>query len=183
MRAILALDTETDGLGWSRQAWELAFVKRWPDGNTVERSWFLDIDLRRADPKALEIGGFYERHPQGIFLSTGRKSNEKAVDGAEVAALIAHWTHGATLLGAQPWFDAHILSGILHRHGIPVAWHYRMYDVGSLTAGHHHQRIGGLAACAESLGIPFPADEQHTALGDARMCMRIWDAIITEEGA
>ena len=54
MRPILALDTETDGLGWSRQAWELAFVKRWPDGNTVERSWFLDIDLRRADPKALE---------------------------------------------------------------------------------------------------------------------------------
>ena len=72
-RPVCSVDTETTGLHWSREAWEIGIVKRWPDGKVQEASWFLDVDLRRADPKSLEIGGFYERHPRGIYLATGRK--------------------------------------------------------------------------------------------------------------
>jgi hypothetical protein len=65
-RPICALDCETDGLGWSRAAWEVGLIRRTPDGHEVPKTMFLDIDLKRADPKALEIGGFYDRHPRGI---------------------------------------------------------------------------------------------------------------------
>jgi hypothetical protein len=185
MRPLCAVDIECDGLHWSRAAWEIALVRRHPDGNEQVKVMLLDIDLRRADTKALEIGGFYDRHPRGIYLSTGRKPDfHSELTSPDQAAYWVHrLTFGASIVGAQPHFDTHVFARLLHAQGLQPSWHYRMYDVESLTAGHHNQRIGGLAACAESLGIPFPDDEQHTALGDARMALRIWDAIITEEGA
>ena len=48
----------------------------------------------------------------------------------------------------------------------------------NLVAGHLGRQVGGLAACAAALDIPFPEDVQHTAEGDARMCMAIWDRIM-----
>lgn len=177
-RPIVALDTETTGLHWGREAWEIGVVKRWPDGNVIETRWYLDVDLRRADPNALALGGFYDRHPRGILLSTGRKPSF-ATDGAERAAeSIARWTHGATIIGAQPWFDTHVLSCLLHKHGIQPAWHYRQVCVEALTAGHLGTPPVSLIDSAAALGIDFPAEEQHTALGDARMAMAIWDRLV-----
>jgi DNA polymerase III epsilon subunit-like protein len=50
-----------------------------------------------------------------------------------------------------------------------------------LTAGHLGREVGGLAACAEALGIEFPEQEQHTALGDARVALAIYDKILRGE--
>ena len=57
MRAICAVDTETTGLHWKREAWEIALVRRDETG-TSEVLIYLDVDLKHADGKALEIGGF-----------------------------------------------------------------------------------------------------------------------------
>lgn len=177
-RPIVAVDTETTGLHWSREAWEIGMVKRWPSGDTTDHRWLLEVDLRRADPQALELGGFYERHPRGIVLSTGVRPPFGVDGGQRAAEQIARWTHGATIIGAQPWFDAHVLANLLHRHEIQPAWHHRMVDVESLTAGHLGLPPVSLVDSAQSLGVEFPVAEQHTALGDARVCMAIWDRIV-----
>lgn len=175
-RPVVAIDTETTGLHWSRQAWELAMVKRWPDGNVIEKTFFLDVDLRRADSKALEIGGFYDRHPRGIYLSTGRNPEyHKLLTSMDEAAYWIHrLTFGATIVGAQPWFDTHILERILHSQGLQASWHYRLRDVESMTAGFTGEDAGGLAKCAAALDISFPEVEQHTAMGDARVALAIY---------
>lgn len=178
IRPIVALDTETTGLHWSREAWEIAIVKRWPDGNTIECSWMLDVDLRRADPKALEVGGFYQRHPRGILLSTGRNAGFSPGAPERVAEQIARWTHGSTIVGANPSFDTHILSRLLFKNGIQPAWHYRMIDVEALTAGYLGNPPASLVDSATALGINFPEDQQHTALGDAQIAMAIYDKIL-----
>lgn len=177
-RAVCAVDTETLSLRWDRLAWEIAMVRRWPDGNVVECQFFLDVDLRRADPNALEVGGFWLRHPRGVLLSTGRKTADVAT-GLEVAAeRIVRLTHDATIVGAQPWFDTHVLQRLLHGQGLSPSWHYRLVDVEALTAGHLGREVGGLANCAAALDVPFPEAEQHTALGDARCALRIHDRVM-----
>lgn len=178
-RPVVALDTETTGLHWGREAWEIAVVKRWPDGNVKDSCWMLDVDLRRADPKALALSGFYERHPRGIMLSSGRRSQPTAVSSAAVVAeRVAHWTHGATVVGANPAFDTFVLERLLHQQGIAPAWHYRLVDVEALAAGHLGRPPASLVDTATALGIPFPENQQHTALGDARMALAIYDLVL-----
>lgn len=182
-RPICAVDTETTGLDWSRQAWEIALVRRHPDGNETAKTMLLDIDLRRADPKALEIGGFYERHPRGIYLASGKRPDYHA----ELTSIdqAAYWIHrltfGATIIGAQPWFDTHILERILHTQGLQPSWFYRMRDVESMTAGAIGEDVGGLAKCAAAMGVPFPEADQHTAMGDARVALAIYDKCMEGE--
>ena len=178
-RPIVALDTETTGLHWGREAWEIAVVKRWPDGNVKAARWLLDVDLRRADPKALALSGFYERHPRGILLSTGRIDSKIVVNSAPaVAAQAARWTHGATIVGANPAFDTFILERLLHQQGVVPAWHYRLVDVEALAAGNLGRPPMSLVDSAKALGIHFPEDEQHTAAGDARAALAIYDLIV-----
>ena len=179
-RPICALDTETDGLSWSRQAWEIAMIRRHPDGNETAKTLLLDVDLRRSDAKALEVGGFYERHPRGIYLATGQKAQyHTELTGHEQAAYWVHrLTFGATIVGANPSFDTHILSRLLYANGLQPSWHYRLVDVESLTAGHLGRQVGGLQACAEALGVSFSESERHTAFGDARVALAICDKIL-----
>lgn len=196
MRPVCAIDVETDGLHWERQAWEVAFVRRDEHG-TTEISVFLDLSMKLADPKALEIGGYYQRHPRGQWLTdatleetdqnVGRlfttdpgpmPDGETYLYPDHVARIAQRMTHGATIVGAQPHFDTHILERMMLANQLRPSWHYRLRDVESLTAGYFRHDHGGLAKCADALGLSFPEDEQHTALGDARMALAIYDAII-----
>ena len=59
---IIFLDTETDGLGPDRKVWELGMVVR-QDGKDREHHWFFDISLENSDPFALNVGGYWARHP------------------------------------------------------------------------------------------------------------------------
>ena len=182
-RALCAIDTETDGLHWSRQAWEISLIRRHPDGNETPKTLLLDIDLRKADPKALEIGGFYERHPRGIYLRTGQKPDyHKELTSPDLAAYWVHrLTFGAIIVGAQPHFDTHILERLLHVQGLQPSWHYRQRDVESMAAGYLGEDVGGLAKCAAALGIPFPEADQHTAMGDARAALAVYDKCLEGE--
>ena len=192
-RALCAIDTESSSLAWKREAWEIALVRRDETG-TSEVLIFLDVDLKHADGKALEIGGYFRRHPRGKWLSDPQvdESSQDYVgrlfttggpepDGEtylfpDHAARIVHrMTFGATIVGAQPHFDTHILERLLRSHLLQPAWHYRLRDVESMTAGALGEDVGGLAECAAALGLSFPEDQQHTALGDARMALAVYD--------
>ncbi|MDZ4232820.1 MAG: hypothetical protein U1C73_03460, partial [Dietzia sp.] len=64
--AVVFLDTETTGKGPRRRAWEIAMIRRDATGDR-EITLYVDVadlDLPHADPKALAIGRFDQRHPQ-----------------------------------------------------------------------------------------------------------------------
>lgn len=187
------LDTETDGVHQGRKPWEIAMIRREPDG-TERTSWFfVDINLRTADPFGLKVGRFYDRHPVGIWLSTPVEVGEKCpnfrTDGVtdtwQAAQTVARMTHGAHIVGAVPNFDTEILATLLREHGLTPSWHYHLIDVENLA-------VGWLAAKDMQCNLPWKSDElmaaigvepatedeRHTALGDARWAMRAYDAVM-----
>lgn len=196
---IVFLDTETDGVHPGRKVWEIAMIRRDEHGER-EIEFFLDINLATADPFGLKVGRFYERHPLGRTLSAASETDHAArapftagpdYDGAvlthSAAALrIARWTHGAHIIGAVPNFDTEVLAAMLREHGLTPAWHYHLIDIEALM-------VGWLWADAESydpalpwksdelsraVGVEPPTEEErHTAMGDARWAMRVYDAI------
>lgn len=196
MTALCFIDTETTGVHPNRQVWEIAMIRREEGIEDRELSFFVDVDLSEADPFGLSVGRFYERHPHGQFLSS-QSAPKRAVSRAQAAERVATWTHGAHLVGAVPNFDAETLAPLLRAHGMIPAWHYHLIDVEALAVGF----LAGLAAAPiqiietgrpQPVALPWNSDdlsracgvepaseeERHTALGDARWAMRLYDAIV-----
>ena len=180
------LDCETDGVHPGRKPWEIAMIRRDPNGTETTEHFYLSIDLSTADPNGLRIGGFYDRHPMGRRLSgaTGPKGNQvRPITSA--APLIARMTHGTHIVGAVPNFDTEILERLLRDNGLTPAWHYHLVDVENLAVGYltgqgqQLQPPWSSDAITSALGLP-PVDERerHTALGDARWAMRIYDRVM-----
>lgn len=204
-RPICAIDTETSGLHWEREAWEIALIRH-DTGGTTELSFFVPISTKAADPKALEVGGYYDRHPVGKWLTdaTIDESDRRGVvasagfagvSGIEApqpdgdtylwpdhaARVIQRMTHGATLVGAQPHFDTHLFERMLRRAELTPSWHYRLRDVESMVAGHFGNDPGGLTNCFHAMGFE-PPDDLHTALGDARAALNLYDFLLGGPG-
>lgn len=205
MSKLVFIDTETTSLRPDRRAWEVGLVERTagsfesPGHKDIEHHWFVAtsaLDLGNADPFALKIGRFYERHP--YFTDKPDKSSRFE---ASVLREVEHITRGAHLVGAVVSFDAEVLAARMRAHGICPSWHYHLIDVEALTVGYLSAMArvhGDLAeyATAEELrkaatlpwksdelaaavGVKLPSDDQrHTALGDARWARDIYDAVV-----
>jgi hypothetical protein len=180
------LDCETDGIHPNRRPWEIAIIRREPDGRETEWAAFVEIDLSTADPFGLRVGRFYERHPFGRYLShRGEEDAPGTVSPIDAALETARLTHGAHIVGAVPNFDTETLAPLLREHGLTPAWHYHLIDIENLAVGylaargqrfHPPYRSDELT---EALGLdPTPPDERHTALGDARWAQRVYDAVM-----
>ena len=170
------IDTETTSLRrpWmpaGRRVWDVAAIRREPDGATTEYQHFLPadaIDLGNADPFALNIGGFWDR-----WRDTGAWGCIDALD---------EMTVGAHLVGAVPSFDEESLAHLFHEHGHSPRWHYHLIDVENLAAG-----ALGLEPPYKSddlfaaFGVNTPEGERHTAMGDARSAMALYDAVMRAE--
>ncbi len=203
MTRLCFADTETSSLAPNRRAWDVALIIRDPGRPDFERQWFVevvDLDLAKADYKSLEIGRFYQRHPQAT--GTSYTKEVEATNGrcgtvvreAEMAREVEEFTRGAVLIGAVPSFDADVLGQRLRANGLLPSWHYRPLCVETLALGW----IAGLRAAgggengrsADLPTLPWrssdelwlalgvdPADEagRHTALGDARAVRNLFD--------
>jgi hypothetical protein len=190
MTPLVFLDTETTGVHPGRQAWEIAMIRR-DDHGREDSHFFVEVDLSAADPFGLSIGRFYERHPQGHYLS-GRISvlpnsvnSPGLLEQRTAAHEVAKATHGAHIVGAVPNFDTEVLAQLLRTHGLIPSWHYHLVDVENLAVGY-------LAAKGEPLQPPWNSDdltaalglaavperERHTAIGDALWAMRIYDTVM-----
>lgn len=199
MTNLVFLDTETDGVHAGRQVWEIGMIRRLPDGTESETQFFVDVDLSGADLFGLNIGRFYERHPLGREIAEGVIA-ETPVSRAEAAKRVAVWTHGAHIIGAVPNFDTETLAPLLREAGLVPSWHYHLTDVENLAAGYlaaeavYYERRQEPAVAealrkaarppwksddlSAKLGVTVTEDDRHTALGDARWAMRVYDAVM-----
>ena len=173
------LDTETDGLHPGCRAWEVAIIRRDEHGQT-EHHWFLPLDLGPwTDRHALDIGGFFERHPDGRRLAGRAPVPCPTVSTArQVASEVMALTHGAVLVGSAPWFDADVLTRLLRSQDLIPTWSHRMRDVATLVAGMTGRDPGGLSGAMEAVGVTMPEGDRHTAMGDTRAAMAIYDAVM-----
>lgn len=187
MNKIVFIDTETTSLRPDRRAWEVGLIVRKPNAEDRECSFLVDtddIDLGNADPFALKIGRFYDRHPQAGVMKKepfgGLVSSEH-----DVLRAVEFLTRDAHLVGAVPNFDADVLGTRMRAHGIFPSWHYHLIDVEALAVGFLHARVGGLIDLpwnsdwlTNQIGLdPVPDEERHTALGDARWARAIYDRV------
>jgi len=211
------VDTETTSLRPDRRAWEIGIIERvpvtvkHPDGPDTsstedrEHHWFIDaddLDLANADLFSLNIGRFYERHPQ-YQLDHEAPWSATATESDALREIEAV-TRGAHLVGAVVSFDADVLGQRMRAHGICPSWHYHLVDVEALAAGYLAgsyraiQEVGKNpeadgptyeeALCAippwksddlsRAVGVEPDDFDRHTALGDARWAMRIYDAVM-----
>lgn len=206
------IDVETTGLDPDRhEIWEVALIlrveapgeeiaRRSGAGRIVSRSmtlsqvvnreylWQLPVDLGRADPKALEIGGYHKRRGMLGAVQISQLS--------PFASEFARLTRGAHLVGAVVSFDEERLRKLLRANGACPEWHYHLIDVEALAVGWLHGVVreypGSRAADFIAQGLPWnssdlssvvgvdpDAFEKHTALGDARWAMAIYDSVVS----
>lgn len=177
------VDTETTGVDPRfRRAWDIALIRR--ENNGYERSITIfvkleDLDLERADPEGLSIGGFYSRHPQhGGSLAHG----QYLLDENAAARLVQDWTAGSALYAVNVAFDADVLLTMMARQRLQPRWtdtrDIRKY------ARRHITSSGNSAAGTEDLsvqcGVALPAPHvRHTGMGDADWVKRWFDQMCT----
>ncbi|MEW2300237.1 exonuclease domain-containing protein [Streptomyces sp. NPDC006655] len=186
---LAATDVESTGLDpFFHDAWEVAVVLR-VDGKDTEHVFRIEPDLTNAEADALRINRYHER--------TG--APDWVWDDREAAARQLHQLlDGAVMIGSNPSFDAEMLTNLLGRYfATPRPWHYRTVDIATLAAGYRYgQRESGAyggdfafsrdlpslpfssRSLSRAVGVEPPGDGvAHTALGDARWAMSVFDAV------
>jgi hypothetical protein len=162
---IVFADSETDSLDpRTRQPWDIALIRREPDGTETEHQFFVELDLSKSDPFALKVGKFWQRHPLGRHYSGEAAHLDLALDngagtvpkrGIEwskacgfahprgqyltrraAAQRIALVTHGAHIVGAIPSFDTITMEPLLWEAGLMGTWHHHIIDVEALAVGY-----------------------------------------------
>lgn len=136
--------------------------------------------LHGADPAALAVNRYYERR---LF--------ESMLDPAATAAAadrLVELLDGATLVGANPAYDAAVLwEWISARRpdlGAPP-WHHRLYDVSLATrVAQGMNRTPGLREAYQIMMLDHAPREEdwHTALADAYAAADICAAVETRHG-
>lgn len=189
MRMIF-LDTETTGLDLEKhEVWEVAAIEREWDGNTlkindVEHHWFLYVNEVDADPIALDIGKYWDRHPNALARMSGKPLKPMEVCSERVFAYeFQKLTHKSIIVGAVPDFDAYRLARLMKANGIIPTWDYHLICCEVLAMGHLKVEPPWKSdEVFEKLGIDKTKYERHTAMGDARMVRDIYDLIMGRYG-
>lgn len=189
-RKLVFLDTETTSLDITlARPWEIALIERWPDGAELRNLIHIQgVDLRDADPEALEVGRFEERHCQDPAAQVMPEA-----DAAHYVNLLTRPVGAAGSESAAPVlvgsnvaaYDVPILASMLARHGLSPRWYHHPIDLMTWQQGRDStdpfgtlSLLDGTYALSRRAGAEPPSDaEAHTAMGDAAWCARWWDAL------
>lgn len=204
MSKVVSVDVETTGLlPEYHEVWEVGIVPA-DSGREHMHYQFQPTELEKAEAKALQVGGFYERFDwlgdprfardmmvEGVEKDEDegveRPSGSKAVTGAaEACWRIAGELEGATLLGLNVGsFDAPFLEALLQRYGHAPTWNHRFLDLGSFAAGawgaRHTLSGKAIAERMEAHGVVNGA--LHNAYADARWNVDAYQAILEGVGS
>jgi hypothetical protein len=207
------MDVETTGLHAARRPWEVALITRdeQRDGlsDDLDWHWFIharDLDLANADAKALDIGGFWERHPHGPILRTmGGLAYLRGLSDAKLAWELGNLPYGpearvaaimadevfdltrnrAMIYGSNPNFDMHTVEASMLRIGLRPQWHYHGVDVPTLIEGWLMGKGAPIPtdehkrsdALCRAIGIEPDNYPRHTAMGDCQLFRDAYDAL------
>lgn len=196
---LVFVDCETTGLVLGRHVpWEIALII-----GDRKYHWLLrltDEELANADPFALDVGGFHERHPQGNRFdgSTVKLGGiMDAEDPRTVAGALGQLTHGKHLVGCMVWFDAERFQALMENNGVVPGWHYHLIDVESLALGYLRGydagRDDGMPSdwfmpslpwkssdLWKALGVDTEGFAKHTAMGDAALAQAVYRKVVTD---
>ena len=186
------LDTEYTNLDleWA-QLWNIGMITRYPDGTlTADEIIITGVNLTYADPKALEIGHYWERHPDvGGDPGPGVTTIPSEHLAAQwVLAHIKPQIEDGTavpvhLVGCNPIGDVTLLRDLLRHNHLPWPANYHVICAESMA-------IGALRTRGVDVPLPFSASwlsdqlgvergdphQIHTALYDAGWAMALHDA-------
>lgn len=181
---LVFLDTETTGLTLEDEIWEIAAIRREPDGTERELHLFVQHDTLKCTALPER---FAKDHAARFPQSKTAAWHPTAQTRKAAAREIWSFTTGAHIVGAVPNFDTERLAKLIREHddGRRPGWHYHLIDVENLA-------VGWLAArgiefplpwrsddLAELCGVePIPEADRHTAMGDARWVRAWYDAIM-----
>lgn len=178
-RKLVFTDTETGGLEYGDQAWEVALIAEHETLHVM-----LPIDAASANPVALDIGGYHVRHPQGNSYTGDSDTSILTLDVSATARKIASMTDGVHIVGANPAFDMMILTGLLHSADSAPKWNYHPLDIEAFALGWLVNAGIDLPAkwksdhIAQLCGVPaVPEAIRHTALGDAEWVHQWWKIV------
>jgi hypothetical protein len=184
--ALVFLDTETTGLAIDADIWEFAAVRREDDGSETDLHLFIEHDEAKCKnlPESF-LADHYARFP-----SHGRETKRR-----DAAWEIYHFIQGGLLdspdkphvVGAVPNFDTERLSRmfrvVIEQRKDP--WHHHLIDVENLVVGW----LAGRGKASPSrpwdsnelsrlVGVDPDDFVRHSAMGDARWAMAIYDAVM-----
>ena len=160
MTKIIYCDVESTGLDPTRHViWEMAYAV----GDGPIRSSFVQHNLHNADPVALEIGRYDKR---------AREPMPRYADMLRFEDELREELDGATIVGANPAFDAAMLFARWH----VAPWHYRVLDVECYAMPALGLAVPrGLAFLCEVFGVLAP---DHSAAGDVRAVREVHQALV-----
>jgi hypothetical protein len=177
---LVFMDTETTGLSLDDDIWEFAAIRREPDGAEMEFHMF--IEHSRAKCERLPIS-FRDDH-------YGRYLDHKAYTQKEACSLIADIFRSGKphVIGAVPNFDTERIAKMCRDvdEFLPQ-WHYHLIDVENLAVGWLARDGRGHLNMAppwdsnelsKAVGVAPERFDRHTAMGDVRWAMAIYDAVM-----
>lgn len=187
---IVFLDTEFTHLDTElRQVWEIGGIIRDPGCPDVEFEWQIRPDLRRADPNALRIGGYYDRFllhdfPVGAGIIVvdpdfPEPEPDEKIDlvsrqttATLVAEQLAPMLARATIIAGVPKADEETLHRFLADHGQAYTAEHRTHCIRTLVLGYllgrraeHIVRQGADPSLAAVPAFPWDPKELADAVG------------------
>lgn len=158
---LVYLDTETTGLDPAiHQVWEIAYAV---DDGPIH-SAIVDHNAAYADQSALEVGHYHER--MAVYDADWLDDPTVIARSDDLEDDLYGVLNGATIVGANPAFDAAILSA---RWDGEHPWHYRLLDIEVYAMpALGYDRPQGLITITQdlrALGFDIPLPD-HTAAGD-----------------
>lgn len=199
---LVFLDTETCGLSPDDPIWEFAAIRREPDGTERTVHVFVHHDPERCARLPESFRADHLARFPGAWVEPARCPGESPGSMAhdEFAELIMQTFAGEQrphVVGAVPNFDTERLARVLDQYEDSAPnWHYHLIDVEALAVGYLRGLEAGLAMAAgrpegDGPHLPWESDglsrecgveppgpgERHTALGDVRWAMRLYDTI------
>lgn len=185
MSALVFMDTETTGLSLDDDIWEFAAVRREPDGTETELHLFIEHDPAKC-----------RRLPESFAADHAARfpspCSNNVVSRKAACQRISQLFSGDRphVVGAVPNFDTERLRLMFQREWPNWPrhefWHYHLIDVETLAVGwiYGSGPANGLADLpwdsddlSRVCGVEPPTTERHTATGDVRWAMALYDAI------
>lgn len=197
MTKLVACDTETTSLRWDRRIWEVGLIVR-PDHRSregeTEHRWFVDrqdLDLGNADLFSLNIGRYFDRHPQEADGDVRYVLRE-----AVMLRAVERLCRGAHILGNIVNFDTEALAARGRANNVLWSGHYHLIECEALAVGYLLGRSRLLEAeqadlaIADLSALPWDSEmlsrwldvkvpeDRHAALADARWGLDMYDRVM-----